>query len=127
MNSRSKIDVKSDLQRAPSQRAMDIQDPVLDEIVHRLIGVYHPEEIYLFGSRARGEAGADSDYDLMIVVSDETPPSHQSSKLAYQAIWGLKASVDVLIWTRKSFDQRLHLRASLPSAIVREGKLLHAA
>ena len=28
-----------------------------------------PERIYLFGSRARGNAGADSDYDIMVVVA----------------------------------------------------------
>ncbi|MGH6944793.1 MAG: HEPN domain-containing protein, partial [Geminicoccaceae bacterium] len=32
-----------------------------------------PLAIYLFGSRARGDAHADSDYDLMIVVPDGTP------------------------------------------------------
>ena len=30
-------------------------DPVLREIVRRLVGVYHPDRIYLFGSTVRGE------------------------------------------------------------------------
>jgi len=32
-----------------------------------------------------------------------------------------------VVCTRSWFDARLHLRASFPSTIVREGKLLHAA
>jgi predicted nucleotidyltransferase len=49
-------------------------DPMLAEIVRRLVEAYHPERIYLFGSHARGEAGPDSDYDLMVVVSEKAPP-----------------------------------------------------
>ena len=41
-------------------------DPVLPEVVRRLAEVYHPLRIYLFGSAARGDAGPDSDYDLMV-------------------------------------------------------------
>ncbi len=42
-------------------------DPILIDIVRRLVEAYHPEHIYLFGSRARGEAGPDSDYDILVM------------------------------------------------------------
>jgi hypothetical protein len=42
--------------------------------VRRLVEAYHPERIYLFGSKARGDAGPDSDFDLMVIVSDDAPP-----------------------------------------------------
>ena len=45
---------------------MQVQDPVLGEIVRRLVDDCQPERIYPFGSRARGNAGADSDYDIMV-------------------------------------------------------------
>jgi uncharacterized protein len=102
-------------------------DPILVSIVDRLIAIYHPERIYLFGSAARGEAGPDSDYDIMIVVSDATPLGMQDTGPAYRALWRLGAAVDLLVWTRAQFDSRLHLRASLPSTVQREGKLLYAA
>jgi predicted nucleotidyltransferase len=102
-------------------------DPLLAEIVRRLVALYRPERVYLFGSAARGEGGFDSDYDVMVVVPDGTPASLRDSGRAYKQIWRLGAAVDVLVWTRGDFDGRLHLRASLPSAICREGKLLYAA
>jgi predicted nucleotidyltransferase len=102
-------------------------DPVLSEIVRRLVEAYQPEYIYLFGSVARGDAGPDSDYDIMVVVPDEAPPEMQDCDLAYRALRGLGIAKDILVWTRSEFEKRLHLKASLPSAIVREGKLLHAA
>jgi len=102
-------------------------DPVLAEVVKRLVEAYRPLQIYLFGSAARGDAGPDSDYDFMVVVADEAPPELQDCDLAYRVLRGLRIAKDILVWRRTEFDKRLHLKASLPSTIVREGKLLHAA
>ena len=102
-------------------------DPILAEVVHRLCELYRPEQIYLFGSTARGESGPDSDYDLMVVVPDDTPALLRDSGRAYKAIWRLGIATDVLVWTHSDFEGRLHLKASLPSTIAREGKLLYAA
>lgn len=104
-----------------------ISDPGLAEVVRRLIEAYAPERVYLFGSSARGEVGPDSDFDLLLVVSDDAPPERKRSRLAYERLWGTGTAVDVLVWTRSSFDRRLHLPASLPATVVREGRLLHAA
>ena len=104
-----------------------ISDPRLAEVVRRLIETYAPERVYLFGSNARGEAGPDSDYDILLVVPDGAPPELKRSRLAYEKLWGTGTAVDVLVWTRSSFDNRLHLPTSLPATVIREGQLLHAA
>jgi predicted nucleotidyltransferase len=103
-------------------------DRCLAEIVRRLIDTLHPVRIYLFGSKARGEGGQDSDYDLMVLVNDEeaAPPVRRSRK-AYEALRGTGVAADVLVWSVHSFDSRVHLAASLPSTIKREGILLYAA
>lgn len=96
-------------------------------MVRRLIEVYPPVPIYLFGSAARGDAGPDSDYDFMVVVPDHIPLEQQDPTRGYEALCGLGVSKDVLVTTRTNFDKQLHLKASFPSTIVREGKLLYAA
>ena len=101
-------------------------DPVLTEIVRRLVEACHPERIYLFGSKARGDTGPDSDYDIMVVVADSDLPGHRRDQLAYRALRGVGTAVDVLVWTREAFDSRLHLKASFPSTIIREGRLIYA-
>lgn len=102
-------------------------DPVLAEIVRRLVAAYQPERIYLFGSKARGDSGPDSDYDLIVIVPDDATLERRRSRLAYQVLRGTRRAADVLVWTRTSFDCRLHLRASLPATIVSEGTLVHVA
>jgi len=105
------------------------QDPALREIVRRLIPAYQPDMIYLFGSKARGDDGPDSDYDLLVVVPDNAPPERRRSRLAYETLWrsGARGAVDALVCTRSYFDARRHLKASLPGTVLREGKLLYAA
>jgi len=109
------------------ERRPSCSDPVLDEIVRRVVDALHPERVYLFGSRARGEAGPDSDYDLMVVVARADEPGYRLSQKAHSLLWDLGAAADILVWTREAFNSRLHLKASLPSTILDEGVLLHAA
>jgi hypothetical protein len=54
-------------------------------------------------------------------------PLYRLSQRAYRVLRGIPAAVDVLIWDRETFDSRLHLPASFPATVVREGRLLHAA
>jgi predicted nucleotidyltransferase len=103
------------------------REPALAEVVRRLIQAYQPERIYLFGSMARGDAGSDSDYDLLVVVPDDAQPHRRASRLAYEVLWGVGAAADVIVWSRSAFDRRTRVPSSLPATVLREGKLLHAA
>lgn len=107
--------------------ASAIADPVLAEIVRRLVEAYRPERVYLFGSVARGQAGPDSDYDLLLVVPDDAPPERRRSRLAYEVLWSTGVAADVLVCTVSEFESRRHLPSSLSATVLREGRLLHAA
>ncbi len=100
-------------------------DPILAKIVRRLVEALKPERIYLFGSKARGEIGPDSDYDLMVVVRHAEEPGYRLAQNAHSLLWGLGTAADILVWTRDAFDSRLHLKASLPPTILREGTILY--
>jgi len=96
-------------------------------MVRRLVTAYQPEKIYLFGSVARGDAGPDSDFDILLVVSDTAAPDLRDCDPGYRALRGLGVAKDILVWTRSDFESRLALRASLPSTVLREGRLLYGA
>lgn len=51
---------------------IDVQAQI-DRMVKRIVKKFHPEQIILFGSQVRGEAGPDSDIDLLIVMPVEGP------------------------------------------------------
>jgi len=102
-------------------------DPVLEQMVARLVREFAPDRIYLYGSRARGEQGPDSDYDLLVLVDEATEPGYQLAQRAHRCIRDLGVAADVLVWPKDAFDRRAHLKASLPGTILREGVLVHAA
>ena len=43
----------------------------LSALVERIVARWRPEQIWLFGSRARGDSHATSDWDLLVVVPDD--------------------------------------------------------
>ena len=104
----------------------NIEDPLLKEIVRRLAEAFQPVQIFLFGSRAQGDFGPDSDYDLVVIVDNDAPPERQRSRLAYQVLRGTGIATDIIVYTKQYFNARLHLAASLPAIIQREGRLLYA-
>lgn len=102
-------------------------DEILAEVVRRLVAELRPERIYLFGSRARGDATEDSDYDLMILVPYTVVQTYPLEVQALRALRDLHLPVDTLVMSRDRFEWLSGAVASLPATIKREGRLLYAA
>ena len=101
------------------------QDQAIAEITRRLVDYYQPERIYLFGSAARGDGGADSDLDFCVVLPDDAPADLYRPGV-HRALWGVGTAADVVRWPASDFDMRAaHVKASLPATITREGKVLY--
>ena len=102
-------------------------DPKLDELVRRLVDAVHPRRIYLFGSRARGDARPDSDFDVLLLSDCDEEDLVALRQEAYQSLWGLGVPVDIIVMNQDFFDRRRVVVASLPGMVAREGKLVYAA
>ena len=61
-----------------------IDDPVLKRLRGALDDLFGEriERVVLFGSRARGDAGEDSDYDVAVFLRDLTDRWHELDRLA---------------------------------------------
>ncbi len=115
----------------PGKESVDLdnpqdEDPRLAELVRRLVAAYRPERIHLFGSRARGDAGPDSDYDVLVVVPASASEERRRSRLGYEALIGSRIPTDIVVVTREYFDWMLGAAASLPATVEREGRVLYA-
>ena len=53
--------------------AMDASYPCLGEMIARIREAVDPDRIVLFGSRARGQARPESDFDLLIIKESDQP------------------------------------------------------
>jgi predicted nucleotidyltransferase len=107
--------------------AAAVAEPRLAAVARRLVDTLEPEQIYLFGSRARGDSEADSDYDLMIVVRASDLPPHHRAQVAHRALGDVGIAADILVWTRQEFDRFLPVAGSLAATVLREGRLLYDA
>ncbi len=96
-------------------------------MVRRIVARLQPERIYLFGSRARGEAGPDSDYDLLVVVRDSSLPGYKRDQIAFRALTGLGVAKDVIVLTRDEFERKSTVVCSMAATVVRDGELLYVA
>ena len=104
------------------------REEAIQEIVRRLVEFYQPERIYLLGSSARGDCGPDSDLDFCVVVPDYAPEELMRSGEIYSKLGNTGYPKDVIPWRSSDFDARaMHVVASLPATIIREGRLIYDA
>lgn len=97
-------------------------------VIERIIEVLDPEEVWLFGSRARGTHGPDSDWDLMVVVPDEAPESRVDLVAVWSELRDLRRlRVEIIPIRRHEFEQARATRGELAEAVSREGRVLYAA
>jgi uncharacterized protein len=86
-------------------------DPVLVKFRKALDEVYGPriERVMLFGSRARGEARADSDYDLAVFLHDLTDRWQELNRIAeleLQAMAETGASIEAIPFPAGTWAER---------------------
>lgn len=99
-------------------------DLTLLEIVDRLVAAFHPEAIYLFGSRARGGARTDSDYDLLMVLPDDFG-RRLHAREAYEATRGVAARVELFPCTRRGFERAKRQVGNLSHEAFVHGRLVY--
>jgi predicted nucleotidyltransferase len=77
----------------------------IDQIVKRIVKKFAPEKIILFGSQARGDAGPDSDIDMLIVMPVEG--SVRDKRLEIRgALHDVRYPIDILVTTPEEFAWR---------------------
>jgi predicted nucleotidyltransferase len=109
-----------------SNRAGGVPKEVLDDIVRRIVEVARPKRIILFGSAARGEQGAHSDVDLLVVVPDGVP-RRKTAQAIYRRLAGLGVSKDVVVVTECDVVEYGDNPTLVLYPALREGKELYRA
>lgn len=95
-------------------------------LVSKIISLYKPEKIILFGSLARGENHANQDIDLLIIKKSKKKRPFRVKEV-FEAIRGFKRNypLDPIVYTPEELKKRLSLGDYFIQRILREGKLLY--
>jgi len=90
----------------------------------RNVETAQPEKIILFGSRARGDARPDSDFDLLVIQESDEPGYRRDAAL-YLALAGLNAPVDVMTYTPEEVRDWSAVPQAFITTAIREGKVVY--
>jgi predicted nucleotidyltransferase len=103
-----------------------ITPEIIEEVKNRLVNVYQPEAIYLFGSYAWGHPDEESDLDLLVVVRQSDEKSHKRSLPGRRALWGLNIAKDIMVYTQDEFNERVIDPTTLIYKIKTKGRVIYA-
>ena len=99
-------------------------DPFLAEIIDRILQVTDPDRIVLFGSRARGDARPDSDFDFLVIQPSEAPRYRRPGRI-YAALADLPAEVEVVVYTPQEVDQWREVPQAFVTTALRQGRVVY--
>jgi predicted nucleotidyltransferase len=95
----------------------------IQEMVRRIVERFDPDKVILIGSQARGDAGPDSDVDLVVVM--DTDSRRRSAVEIRMALDDMVIPKDVVVMTPEEFERRRDIVGTLAYPAAREGRLLH--
>jgi predicted nucleotidyltransferase len=99
-------------------------DASLQEMIRRILATGRPHKIILFGSRARGDAGPDSDYDLLLIEPSDLPRYKRAARYR-RALVGVAPAKDILVWTPEEVAEWQDVPNAFITTVVREGVVLY--
>lgn len=101
-----------------------MREPPIAEIADKIVEAFRPRRIVVFGSRARGEAGPESDLDLMVEMESDKPPRERAR--AVDALFARRRwAMDLVVYTPEEVRRFKDMLGTLLYTIEREGKVIY--
>ena len=101
-----------------------IDSATIQAIVQLIVERFDPEQVILFGSHARGEVGAHSDVDLLVVLRTDGRPQH-GNPIRRAIAERFVLPVDVVIRSPEVLAEQRDDPYSLIHKVLEEGKVLY--
>jgi uncharacterized protein len=102
----------------------EVDAGIIAEVIRRIVRVVDPLKVILFGSRARGDARLNSDFDLL-VIGESGQPRHGRSAPTYTALADVPVEVEVIVYTPAEIEEWEAVPQAFVTTAIREGKVLY--
>ena len=107
---------------------ISVTERLLGEMVQAIVAEVDPEQVILFGSRARGDERESSDIDLVVVEAEPFGPRrsrHKELVRLYHALAGFRVPADVLVYSHEDIDYWRDSLNHVLARALREGRVLY--
>ncbi len=105
-----------------------VDSALLRQMTAAIVRVADPEQVILFGSRARANAGINSDVDLVIVEAEPFGPGRDRNveeARIWRALAHFHVPKDILVYSRDEVDYWRDSLNHVLARALREGKVLY--
>ena len=105
-----------------------VDDTLLARMVQVIVDEVDPEQVILFGSHARGDAGTDSDVDLIVVEAEPFGSGRDRRAEAvrlWRALAGFRVPKDILVYSHDEVDYWRDSLNNVLARALREGRVLY--
>ena len=105
-----------------------VTDILLQQMVDAIVAEVDPDQVILFGSRARGDARDDSDVDFVVLESEpfgEERTKHGEEVRLYSALSKFGVPTDVLVYSHEDVDYWRDSLNNVLARALREGRVLY--
>jgi predicted nucleotidyltransferase len=99
--------------------------PVPLELLDAVVEYFEPLRVILFGSAARGDAGPDSDIDLLVILDDDAPPEKLTLAAGYQSRRSYHRAADVIPCRESIFRRKSRIAGTLAYMAAQEGRVVY--
>lgn len=106
-------------------RQQAVTDRLPNGLLANIIRLINPRRVILFGSRARGDAREDSDWDVLIVVDDDTRQEQVNWQVMGEVRRGVRAALELIPFRESTFRDRQSVGGSLPWRAATEGLVVY--
>lgn len=100
-----------------------IEETVIEEACRRITQAAPLARVILFGSHARGEAGVDSDLDLLVIEPEVKDGGGEAVRLMRE-LRDLRVPAEVIVVSDRYVEDWREVRGSLVHAALSEGRVL---
>ena len=101
-----------------------MNNEIISTMTQRIVRDFHPVQIILFGSHARGEAHPQSDVDLLVVFS-ELADKRKTAVDIRRTLADLPMAKDILVTIPEELARQRDQVGTILRAAQREGEILY--
>ena len=105
-----------------SGRQQAVTMPAIRRVVRQIVDRFGPRKVVLFGSRAHGNASADSDVDLLVVTRR---PMGADGSLRIRRGIEYSFPLDLIVCDQRRLQKRVERGDFLLTSAVQSGKVLY--